>query len=56
MGEGDIVINSTFSSCYSKLSNGFDTDGTYIFNLEEYLANSLEFDIYDLEIFEIPTV
>jgi hypothetical protein len=55
-GGGDIVINSTFCSCYSKLNKGYDTDGTTIFDHEEYLANSKEFDVYDLEIFEITAV
>ncbi|CAD8048614.1 unnamed protein product [Paramecium sonneborni] len=54
-GEGDILINSTFTQCSSNFGNGFDIDGTEIWNRQEYLSDSLFFDIYDMEIFEFKT-
>ncbi|CAD8142057.1 unnamed protein product [Paramecium octaurelia] len=51
-GDEDIVINSTFTQCVSKLGNGFDISGSEISNSEEYLANSKKFDVYDIEIFQ----
>lgn len=50
-GDEDILINSTFTKCTSKLGTGFDIDGTEIFNNKEYLSDCERFDIYDMEIF-----
>lgn len=55
IGEGDIVINSTFTKCYSNLGTGFDIKGTEIFNNKEYLSDCELFDIYDIEIFQTLT-
>ncbi|CAD8052041.1 unnamed protein product [Paramecium sonneborni] len=52
-GEGDILINSTFTKCTSNLGNGFDISGSDIWNNQEYLSDCLLFDIYDIEIFEV---
>ncbi|CAK90699.1 unnamed protein product (macronuclear) [Paramecium tetraurelia] len=51
-GDGDILINSSFTKCTSKLGAGFDISDTDIFNPEEYLSNCREFDVYDIEIFQ----
>lgn len=52
IGEGDIVINSTFTKCTSNLGTGFDISKTDILNNKEYLSNCEKFDIYDMEIFQ----
>lgn len=53
-GEEDIIINSTFTKCTSNLGTGFDISGSNIFDKQEYIADCLLFDIFDIEIFEIP--
>ncbi|CAD8043674.1 unnamed protein product [Paramecium primaurelia] len=52
-GEGDIIINSTFTRCTSNLGTGFDISGFKIFDNQEYLSDCKLFDIYDMEIFAV---
>ncbi|CAD8049890.1 unnamed protein product [Paramecium sonneborni] len=52
-GNEDLVIQSTFTKCYSKLGQGFEASEYQIGNLEMHLANASEFNISALEIFEM---
>lgn len=38
-GEGDIIINSTFTRCKSNLGTGFDISGFNIYDKQEYLSD-----------------
>ncbi|CAK71190.1 unnamed protein product (macronuclear) [Paramecium tetraurelia] len=53
LGTQDLVIQSSFEKCKSKLGSSFDLSGYQITNQDMHLANAVEFEIVALEIFKL---
>ncbi|CAD8134299.1 unnamed protein product [Paramecium octaurelia] len=53
LGDQDLIIQSSFTKCRSKLGSLFDLSGYSIANHEMHLANAVEFEIVALEIFKL---